>query len=82
MGNHNILLVEGKDDLNVIAHLLKYHLKIDKVEKKVKIKDKEGIEKLLDSIPDEIRASGVERIGIVVDADADIDARWQAVCNR
>lgn len=82
MGNQKVLLVEGKDDLYVIADLLKYHLKIDDVKKILNIKDKEGIENLLESIPDEIRASGVERIGIVVDADTDIDARWQAVCNR
>ncbi len=82
MGNQKVLLVEGKDDLYVIADLLKYHLKIDDVKKILRIKDKEGIENLLESIPDEIRASGIERIGIVVDADTDIDARWQAVCNR
>ena len=35
MENPNILLVEGKDDLYVIADLLKYHLKIDDVKKVV-----------------------------------------------
>jgi hypothetical protein len=82
MGNQNILLVEGNDDLRVISALLKHHLKVENVKNIILIRDKGGIEKLLDSIPDEIRASGIERIGIVVDADTDIAARWQAVCNR
>ncbi len=82
MKNSNVLLVEGKDDLYVIADLLKYHLKIDDVKKVVNIKDKEGIENLLESIPDEIKASSIERIGIVVDADKKIEDRWKALYNR
>ena len=69
MGNRNVLLVEGKDDLYVIAALLQHHLGIDKVKSIITIKDNEGFEKLLLSISGELRADGVECVGIVIDAD-------------
>jgi hypothetical protein len=46
----NILLVEGKDDLNVVAHLLRHHLAVDKVEEVVKIEDRESIVKLFSGL--------------------------------
>ena len=77
MADKNLLLVEGKDDVHVFSHLLKHY----QIPKRFQIKDKEGIRNLLDTLSVEFKDSGVERLGIVVDADLDIQARWQALRN-
>ena len=46
------------------------------------ILDKEGIEVLLEAIGSEIRAPGRKAIGILVDANDDLDARWKSVADR
>ena len=46
------------------------------------ILDKEGIEKLLEDIGAEIRVPGRKAVGILVDANDDLHARWKAVANR
>jgi len=74
----NYLLVEGPDDAQIFVHLLRhYHLT-----SYIAIEAKNGIEKLLDDIDVELDRSGLKRLGIVVDADTDIDARWQSLRNR
>jgi hypothetical protein len=91
MADKRVLLVEGKDDLHVIAHILKNH----GLEGKIKIKDQEGIsnltkginpelfDELLNDLDEEIDAtSELEKLGIVVDADLDIQARWESLANR
>jgi hypothetical protein len=91
MANKRVLLVEGRDDLNVIAHILK----INGLEGVIKIKDQEGIsnltkginpelfDNLLNDLDEEIDASSeLEKIGIVVDADLDLQARWESLANR
>jgi len=81
--NRNILFVEGVDDLNVIVHLLKCHFGIKNVENFVHIENEQGVDNLLNSIPVEIKNnSELQRFGIVVDADTNIEARWQAIRNR
>ena len=75
MADRCILLVEGKDDVHVFCHLLKHH----QVPDWPRIKNKEGVTKLLDSLEVELLASDLERLGIVVDADTDLTARWQAL---
>jgi hypothetical protein len=75
MANKHLLLVEGKDDEHVFYHLLEhYH-----VPEQFKIKDKEGVDNLLDTLDVEIEGSGLECLGIVVDADMSIESRWQAL---
>jgi hypothetical protein len=71
----NVLLVEGKDDEHVLYSLLEHHA----VPEVFTIKNKDGITNILESLDVEIDASGLERIGIVVDADLDLDARWQSL---
>lgn len=91
MADKRVLLVEGKDDLNVIAHILK----ANELEGHIKIKDQEGISKLTKGINPELfdelirdldeeidASSELEKIGIVVDADLDIQARWESLTNR
>jgi hypothetical protein len=75
MAVHNVLLVEGKDDFHVFCALLEYH----KVPECFTIKEKDGIENLLATLDVELLASDLHNLGIVVDADTDIGARWQAL---
>jgi hypothetical protein len=77
-GNYQ-LFVEGQDDVHVLVHPLKHH----EILQRIKIEDKRGIENLLEILPTELRVnSELERLGIVVDADEDIDARWMALRDR
>lgn len=76
--NDRVLLVEGTDDEHVVRHLRHRHRAMPQFS----IRNKEGIEKLLDDIGLEILAPGRKAIGIIVDANDDLDARWDAVTNR
>ena len=76
--NDRVLLVEGTDDEHVVRHLNHRHQAMPKFS----IQNKKGIENLLDDIGLEILAPGRKAIGILVDANDDLDARWQAVANR
>ena len=79
MDNHDrVLLVEGTDDEHVVRHLRLRHRAMPQFS----IQNKEGIDNLLDNIGLEILAPGRKAIGIIVDANDDLDARWQAVTNR
>jgi hypothetical protein len=75
MGARAVLLVEGKDDLYVFGYLFEHH----RIPDQFVVKEKGGIDKLIESLDVEIDASDLERIGIVVDADTDINARWQSL---
>lgn len=70
-----VLLVEGNDDLHVIASLLKNH----DFPETFKIIPKDGINNILTTFPVQLKASGIARIGVVIDADVDVDARWMAI---
>ncbi len=72
-----ILLVEGSDDLHVFSALFEKY----KLPESFKIEDTKGISNLLASIPIYIKAQQTH-IGIVVDADEDLQARWQAVTSQ
>lgn len=69
------MLVEGKDDEHVLYSLLEHH----RVPEQFKIKNKEGLEKLLNQLDVEHDESDLERLGIIVDADFDLAARWQSI---
>lgn len=73
------LLVEGSDDKHLIGHLLQRHgvsLAPDE------IMECDGVEKLLnESLPIFLKASYTS-IGIVVDADLDVQSRWQSIRGR
>ena len=76
--NDCILLVEGPNDKHVVRHLRNRHQEIPEF----CIRDKGGIEGLLEDIGLEILAPSRKAIGILVDANDDLDARWNAVANR
>lgn len=73
------LLVEGKDDLFVTAGIRDRHHLPDNFE----IVDCEGVNKMPDQIVARIKLQRpkVETIGIVLDADNDVQARWNSICN-
>ena len=69
------LLVEGRDDMMVIRSLMdRYGLEIH-----VKIDPMGGIDGLLEALPTEIKASDLERLGVVVDADTSLADRWRSL---
>ena len=75
MATKSLLLVEGKDELHVLSHLLKHHQLPDNFS----IKDKKGIENLLETLDAELDAGGLERLGVIVDADTAPTSRWQSL---
>jgi hypothetical protein len=74
-GLQNYLLVEGKDDEHVFYSLLKYH----QIPDGFKIKNKGSVENILDTLDVELIDSNLGRLGIVVDADFSVAARWEAI---
>ena len=76
--NDRILLVEGADDEHVVWHLCNRHQAISEFS----IRDKKGIEGLLEDIGLEILDPRRKAVGILVDANDDLDARWNAVADR
>jgi Protein of unknown function (DUF3226) len=77
MADKNILFVEGKDDLYVLRHLILYH----GIPESFAIKETEGVERLLESLPIRLKASERERIGVLLDANADLAGRWESLRN-
>jgi hypothetical protein len=71
----SVLLVEGKDDRAVVQSLCKQH----EVPIIFSVEPKEGDTKLLEGLPLELRRRGLDRLGVVLDADNDAQARWAAV---
>ena len=72
------LLVEGPDDEHVVRHLCEQFHVLPHFE----IVQKEGIRKLLPSIPIEINVSGRKVLGILVDANDNPKARWDAILDK
>lgn len=83
MARKNVLLVEGLDDIKVIGELLEYH----KVPEIFAIKQKggdsnlkqEAFQNILDTLDTEIDGSGLEKLGIVIDADTELSKRWDSL---
>ena len=71
----HILLVEGPDDKHVVLHLCLCH----KMGPTFSIKDTEGFPNLSHSISSEIKAPGRLAVGILVDANGNVNDRWQAI---
>lgn len=78
MSIKRILLVEGPDDEHVIKALFgRRHLQhLDE------IKPYGGIEPLLEGFPVRLKETDLHSLGIVVDADASLSSRWQAIRDR
>jgi hypothetical protein len=75
MAAKKILLVEGTDDEHVVKHLCTHHA-LPRIEE---IANLGGIEKLIESFPIRLKESDVEVVGVLVDADANIQTRWDSL---
>ena len=73
-----VLLVEGQDDKHVVRHLC---LRSQLIPQFCTL-DKDGLPGLLPEIGLEIKAPGRKVVGIVVDANSNLQSRWDAVCDR
>ena len=71
------LLVEGNDDQHVIWALCE-KFNIPEV---FDVIDCAGIENLYESIPVRFKQTGIETIGIIIDADVNLNDRWEYVKN-
>ena len=74
-----ILLVEGQDDRHVVEHVYRKRFG---AAPPFEIEDKGGFTPLRDAIGPTLKAPGREVVGIVVDANDDLPARWAAVTDR
>lgn len=68
------LLVEGNDDLHVVCALCEKH----KVPETFDVIDCKGIINVIDEMLFRLKLR-TETIGIMIDADTDINARWQSI---
>ena len=76
MGMLQVLLVEGNDDLHVIAALCKKF----QIEENFHIEDCKGVSNLLQGLPIRLKGTGeIHTMGIVIDADIDLNSRWNEI---
>jgi hypothetical protein len=83
---NNLLLVEGKNDLHVIWSLLEYY----HIPERFEVRSMDGISnlpeafedktvRLLESFEYQLTSIVEGRLGIIVDADTDLSARWASL---
>lgn len=68
------LLVEGNDDEKVAEHLCRLYNKVLQYETK-----KQGVDSLSEDLPVYLKGSDVRAIGVVIDADSRVEARWNSL---
>jgi len=78
MAGKRILLVEGRDDKYVFRAIFGQR----QLEHLDDIKEHGGKDELLEALPVQLKESDVEAVGIVLDADDNCSARWEAVRSR
>jgi hypothetical protein len=83
----NILMVEGPNDKHVIKALLQNRdftllLPEENEGDDTQQKGATGIEALLKALPRRLKQEDVKTLGIVVDADLNLENRWKSVCTR
>ena len=71
-----VLLAEGSDDMNVAIHILKAHGIENETVWVIDIKGNTNLRKVLSV---ELKSSVLESIGILLDAEIDVNARWQSI---
>jgi hypothetical protein len=69
------LFVEGSDDQHVIWALCKKY----RIPENFNVIDCEGIDNLLKQLSFTLKASKIKTIGVIIDADADYQLRWEKV---
>ena len=82
-----LLLVEGKDDKYVVIHLCRAHginpaFDIEEPSAEDGGDDQGGVQRLLDQVPVRLKGSDMERLGVLLDADQDLQSRWAQLRDR
>lgn len=75
MAEKKVLLVEGKDDEHVVKNICG-RFELGKINS---IAQTEGIENLLTILPVKLLESDISVLGMVIDADTDLQARWNSI---
>ena len=78
MAGKKILLVEGSDDEHVLKHICGER----GVGQLDEVKPQGDVLRLLENFPVRLKESDVEALGVVIDADTDLAARWQSLHDR
>lgn len=78
MAGKKVLLVEGRDDEHVVKNICG-RLELGMIDR---IEPQEGKDPLLDTLPVKLKESDLAVLGIILDADTDLDARWHALSDR
>ena len=74
-GKQAVLLVEGRDDLFVCQEVFAANA----VPKCCEVKEHQGVDALLRAFPLYLENTAYGRVGLIVDADEDVSARWEAI---
>lgn len=78
MAEKQVLLVEGRDDEHVVKNICgRYQLGVIE-----HIKQTAGIESLLTMLPVQLKGSDVSVVGVIIDADTDLQTRWDSVARK
>ena len=77
------LLVEGKNDRHAIRALCEeYQLPETFFVEVAQEEGTEGVEALLNGLPERLKAENLRTLGIVVDADRNLSGRWQSLKDK
>lgn len=77
-----ILVVEGKNDQHVVWALCEQHNVPETFAVEIAGGDEGGVDTLLTSIPVRLKMAGLRSLGIVLDADENLQSRWEGVRDR
>ncbi len=76
----NRLIFEGPDDKHVVMNLLYNHqYGGDRLDSVFMAKEKEGVDNLIATLKEEIGATDVGRLGVILDADLNLANQWARV---
>ena len=81
----NRLIFEGPDDKHVVVNLLYNHdLNGERLSESYNIDEKQlvvknGIDNLIDTLDEELQATDLCSLGVVLDADTNIDNQWARI---
>ncbi len=76
--SQQLLIVEGKNDEHVVYALCERH----KIKESFSVESRNSKEKLLASLGVELKVSGREALGMVIDADESLQSSWRSVRDR
>ncbi len=76
----NRLIFEGPDDKHVVMNLLYNHQHDgDRLDSVFMAKEKNGVNNLIETLKEEIGATDVGRLGVILDADLNLASQWARV---